>query len=235
MKNIPLTNLPKGLTRREALRRAALLAGAAGLPFGCAVSGDVSPVLWEDLSLAAVTAQGYGTDPDVMTPASAPWPRTLTAAQRELVGMIADILIPAEGGSPAATQVGTVDVVDEWVSAPYPMQQAHRTLIVSGLDWCDREARRRYGKRFTGIADLEQLAIIDDIAFIERALPAFQLAAVFFAGLRQLVTGIYYSSPEGVRELGYVGNIPIAGDWPGPTAEAMTHLQQQLDVLGLTL
>ena len=57
----------------------------------------------------------------------------------------------------------------------------------------------------------------------------------FFAALRTLVVGAYYTSPEGVQELGYLGNRPISGDWPGPSAEAMTHLQDQLDKLGLAL
>ena len=55
----------------------------------------------------------------------------------------------------------------------------------------------------------------------------------FFQGFRTLVTGAYYTSPEGVRELGYQGNTPIAGDYPGPSEEAMAHLNEQLEKLGL--
>ena len=55
-----------------------------------------------------------------------------------------------------------------------------------------------------------------------------------FDGLRTLVTIAYFASPEGTKDLGYIGNIPIAGDYPGPTPEAIAHLDTILDELGLT-
>ena len=80
------------------------------------------------------------------------------------------------------------------------------------------------------------LAIIDDIAYPDRpASQDLEGPRQFFAGLRQLAAGAYYTSPEGVRELGYMGNVPIAGDYPGPSDEAMDHLEEQLAVLGLSL
>ncbi len=48
------------------------------------------------------------------------------------------------------------------------------------------------------------------------------------------MTIAYFASPEGTKDLGYIGNIPIAGDYPGPTPEAIAHLDTILDELGLT-
>ena len=50
---------------------------------------------------------------------------------------------------------------------------------------------------------------------------------------RQLVVGAYVTSPQGMQDLGYQGNVPIAGDYPGPTPEAMTHLHSLLNDLDL--
>lgn len=47
--------------------------------------------------------------------------------------------------------------------------------------------------------------------------------------------GIVFCSPEGVKDMGYLGNVPIVADYPGPTDEAMVHLDKVLDPLGLTL
>ncbi|MBT5682665.1 MAG: gluconate 2-dehydrogenase subunit 3 family protein, partial [Gammaproteobacteria bacterium] len=44
----------------------------------------------------------------------------------------------------------------------------------------------------------------------------------------------YFASPEGTKDIGYIGNTPIAGDYPGPTPEAMAHLDKMLSDLGLT-
>ena len=50
---------------------------------------------------------------------------------------------------------------------------------------------------------------------------------------RGLVAGAYFSSPAGVAELGYRGNTPIAGPYPGPSPAALDHLNSLLDELGL--
>jgi Gluconate 2-dehydrogenase subunit 3 len=223
-----------GLTRRESLRRVALFAASSALPFGCTIATDIEATApWSWPQMIPVSAKGYGTDPDLIHP-GIPWPNTLDEKSRALVAALADILIPAEGDTPSASQTGVVDVLDEWISAPYPDQQADRKLLLAGFDWLDREAERRYNAPFVELKSSDQLSLIDDIAFPERAYPPTLAGAVqFMARLRLLVAGMFYSSPEGIRELGYVGNQPIAGDYPGPSEEALAHLQQQLYRLGL--
>lgn len=221
-----------GISRRESLRRAGLLALGTGVPFSFVACAEQGPAGWQTLSLDPIEAAGYGTDPDLVHPAPAPWPTTLTEPQLDTVAALADILIPAEGALPAASEVGVVEVLDEWVSAPYPDQQLHRTMLLSGLDWCDREAERRFGNRFAAASAAEQVTIVE-LLDADDGDPALAGPRQFFAGLRQLVTGAYYTSPEGVEELGYQGNVAIAGDYPGPTEAAMAHLNEQLEKLGL--
>lgn len=222
------------ISRREALRRAGLMSLSTGLPFGFTACAEQGPAEWSMAMLDSIDAPGYGTDPNLIHPAPAPWPRTLTDHQRETFSVLADILIPAETDLPSASEVGVVDVLDEWISAPYPDQQMHRALLLSGIDWCDKESERRFSKVFARTVTRNQLAIVEDIAYPSGP-PDLEGPRQFFDGLRRLVTGAYYTSPAGVQELGYQGNVPIAGDYPGPTDEAMAHLSKQLDKLGLTL
>ena len=211
---------------------------SAGLPFSFVACAESEPSIaaWTLRRLEPVTGNGYGTDPDLVHPAPVPWPRTLTDQQIETLTVLVDILIPAEGDLPAASQVGVVEVIDEWISAPYPTQQQHRTLLLSGLDWCDREADGRSDTGFAAARPALRQAIVEDIAYPERPGPEeLEGPRQFFGVLRMLTAGAYYTSPDGVRELGYVGNVPIAGDYPGPSREAMAHLEAQLEKLGLTL
>lgn len=225
-----------GISRRESLRRVGLMAAAGGMPFAFTACAEPGPAAWDLLSLEPVRAPGYGTDPNLIHPAPAPWPKTLSEAELRLVSVLADILIPAEGDWPSATAVGVPEVIDEWVSAPYPLQQSHRPLVLSGLRWCDRECRRRFGRAFVDADETSRLAIVDDIAFPDGPGGAgLDGPRAFFAGFRRLVAGAYYTSPEGARELGYQGNVPIAGDYPGPSEEAMAHLGQVAADLGLEL
>jgi hypothetical protein len=66
------------------------------------------------------TAKGYGTDPDLskVYKAGDVWPLTLTGPQRETARVLCDLILPADSVSPSASEVGVVDFIDEWISAP---------------------------------------------------------------------------------------------------------------------
>jgi hypothetical protein len=176
-------------------------------------------------SAAAAGTAGYGTDPRMTEPTHPGefWPLTLTAAQRRLVAVLADIIIPADDHSPAASAVGVVDFIDEWVSAPYPDQQADRPIIIAGLTWLDAEARRRQGKDFAALAAAEQHAICDRIAYEPRAIEPLRDQARFFARFRDLAAGGFYCTPAGRKDLNYIGNVALAR-FEGPDPELLRSL-----------
>lgn len=186
---------------------------------------------WPDLKFDLITGPKYGQDPDMLNPTT-PWSRTLTDDQLNFVAHLCDIICPADEKGPSATEVGVPDVINEWVSAPYESQQNDRVLILNGLQWLDDEAKLRFGKIFLTSSEVEQIAIIDDIAYSEKLNdPEFEHAVHFFAKLRSLVLGGYFTSPEGLEDIGYMGNVAILGDYPGPTQEAMEHLNAVIAAL----
>ena len=225
------------LTRRESLKWLGAIAAGVSVPLihGC----DKKPAPgtdahWPELNLQPITVAGYGTDPNVMQPET-PWSLTMTAEQRELTSLIADILVPREGDYPSASEVSVTDVIDEWISAPYPRFQSDRLKILSGLAWLDDESMQRFARKFGEASAGQQLEIIDDIAWEEaESNPRFAQMARVFDGLRRLVMSAYFSSPEGTKDIGYQGNVPLAGDYPGPTPEALEHLDGVLEELGLS-
>ena len=183
---------------------------------------------WPQLKLNKITANGYGTDPAVMR-STVTWPLTLTSPQKNLLAKLCDIICPADEHGPSASSVGVPEVIDEWVSAPYIKQQQDRVTILSGLLWLDQEATRRFSATFGKSSDAQQIEIIEDIAYSKKEVSkALKPAVKFFAKLRTLVLGGYFCSKEGWADIGYIGNIPIAGDYPGPTDEAMAHLNRVL-------
>ncbi len=170
----------------------------------------------------APAAQGYGTDPDILKhyqPGDL-WPLTFTEAQRRTVAALCDVIIPADGKSPAASAVGIVDFIDEWVSAPYPDQQEDRGIVLAGLAWIEGEAVKRFGRSFTELAEAQKAAICDDICNTSKARPEFMPAARFFAMFRDLTAGGFYTTPQGRQDLGYVGNMPLA-TFDGPPPEVL--------------
>ena len=170
----------------------------------------------------AAAAVGYGTDPNltrVYHPGEL-WPLTLSEAQRRTAAALCDLILPADDRSPSASRVGVVDFLDEWISAPYPRQRADRPIVLDGLAWLDQEAGRRFGKPFAVLTDPQQRALADDICYEKTAAPAFAAAATFFARYRDLTAGGFYSTPEGRRDIGYIGNVPQA-TFAGPPPEVL--------------
>ena len=229
-----------GLSRRQTLKWFGVLSATVTLPTisGCeslAISAAKMAGDWPELDLEPITGEGYGKDPDLVNPPHAPWPLTMPPAQGDITAVLCDIIIPREGEVPSASEVGVPAVLDEWISAPYEAQQSDRGNILSGLAWLDQESTRRFGRIFVEATTAQRLEIIDDIAY-EKAESELRYAYIarVFDGIRTLTTIAFFASEEGTRDMGYIGNIPIAGDYPGPTPEALAHLDGILDDLGLS-
>jgi hypothetical protein len=168
---------------------------------------------------------GYGTDPNLVAihHVGEFWPLTFSAAQRKLAATLCDVIIPADAHSPAASAVGVVDFIDEWVSAPYPAQRRDRPVVLDGFRWLDAQSRHRFGKLFAEAAAADRAKICDDICDATRAAPERASAARFFALYRDLTAGAFYSTPVGRKDLGYVGNVPLTQFDP-PPAELLKKL-----------
>jgi hypothetical protein len=182
-----------------------------------------------------ITAKGYGKDPNLAAP-KVPWPLTLTRQELATTAALVDLILPADGEAPSASQVGVEAFIDEWVSAPYPDQQAQRKLIIPGLAWLDSEAQARGKATFDKASPEVRKSIADDIAFKGKVKTGLEKPAEFFTRMRSLTLGAYYTTPEGWKQIGYPGNNPFTtGPYPGPTPEAIEHIRGVLDKMGLKL
>jgi hypothetical protein len=220
------------LSRRETL---SWMSAALASPWIVAASepafaqGDSG--LWKEVDVAPITAQGYGSDPDLLKP-SVPWPLTLTGEQRASLRIAADLMLPADSRSPSGSALELDAFIDEWVSAPYPDQQRDRRLILSGLAWLDAESTARFGHGFAAASDTERRAVFDSIAFKAKVEPGYGRPALFFSRLRGLMLGGFFSRPEGLKDIGYMGNVPSTS-YAGPTDEALAHLNAALAKLDI--
>lgn len=228
-----------GMTRRESLKWLGLLAAGStiGLTAGCTKMLDDTPTSsghWPDIEIAPISEKGYGTDPNLLIPPTSPWPLTLTQAQLNLVAILCDHLIPKEGNTPSASQLKVPSVIDEWVSAPYNVQQKDRVTILHALAWIDDESKIRFDNPYSNLNTAQQHAILDDIAYLNSTTPEqFQRISKAFNRFKELVLAAFFCTPEDCKDIGYLGNVPIAGDYPGPSNEAKAHLDSVLAELGL--
>lgn len=195
-------------------RRTALAWVAA---VGAATAVGAGVVVYQDK--LKPQAKGYGTDPKLAKPDPAPWPRILSDDELHTAAALADFILPASAGAPAASALGIPDFIDEWVSAPYPDQVRDRPIIRDGLKRIAGDVLR--GDRATRDAALAELQHATD-----------PKTHAFFKRFRALTVGAYYTTQAGFRDIGYIGNVARAAD-PGPSAEVKAVLEERLKALGL--
>lgn len=240
---IPGTGIPvkPGMSRREALRLMALAASApaafaacepldppdggaagTGLEDGApGTTGGQAPT--PSATATNPRARGDAWDPDLVSP-QLRWEKVLTADERTALAALCDVILPADGVSPAASAVGCHDFVDEWVSAPYSFAENDRVLVRGGLVWLDAESGRRFGTgSFRALTEEQQHAICDDICHEPDAAREHRMAARFFHKVRDLTLTAFYTTEEGMADLGYVGNVPST-TWGPPPPEVLRHL-----------
>jgi hypothetical protein len=171
------------------------------------------------------TGEGYGTDPKLVKdyrPGEV-WPLTLNEPQKKTAAALADTIIPGDKLGPAASEVGVVEMIDEWVSAPYPQQKSDRPVILGGLALLENESLDRFGKRFEALSADQRKAVCDDVCFEPKAKPEHKKLAQFFDKFRDLTASAYYATPAGWKAIGYVGNTPLV-EFTGPPPEVLERL-----------
>ena len=166
-------------------------------------------------------AAGTAADPDLLAPV-VPWEMVLTDEEMRLVAALADLIIPADERSPSAREVGVPGYVNEFVSAPAHTE--HLTRLRGGLAWLNRTARERFGEAdFPALTVEQQREICDEICFEPDAPARLKPQARFFDAFRDWVSTGFWTTEEGMRDLGYVGNIPLPS-FDGPPSEVLERL-----------
>ena len=205
------------LDRRQALSWLAVaavgLTAAGRLPLGAAEPAD------------RPHGKRIGSDP-VLNRTYVPgelWPLSFSPAQQAAAAALADLILPPETGGKKPSELGVPAFVDEWVSSYYDETLKDRPIILAGLTWLDAEANRRHGAVFAKLTLAQQAGIADDICGVTPVKKEHKPGQDFFKRFRHLAAGGYYTTPQGMRELGYVGNTPSA-NFDGPTPEALKHL-----------
>jgi hypothetical protein len=146
-------------------------------------------------------------------------PRFFTAHEYATVRVLADTIIPADERSGSATDAGVPEFIDFLVDD----QPARQTAMRGGLAWIDRECEERFDKRFLECTADQRAAVLDDIAWPQKARPEFAHGVAFFNSFRDLTASGFWSSKMGVADLQYTGNVMVP-EWTGCPPEALKKL-----------
>lgn len=169
-----------------------------------------------------VGPRGTLSDPDLLNP-KITWEMQLTAAEMTTLTALCDVIIPADDTSPSASKVGVPAYINEYVSAPSDWYKRALVQVRGGLAWINVESAKRFGKAFHEITDAQRTAICDDICYAPKAKPEFKQAAKFFDRVRDLTAEGFYTTDEGMKDIGYVGNVALP-KFDGPPPDVLKHL-----------
>jgi hypothetical protein len=79
-------------------------------------------------------------------------------------------------------------------------------IYTGGLAWLDHAMERAVNATFLTARPLDQVALLDAIAYRGNAKPELAAGIRFFAWARRMTVDAYYTSAVGIQELGYLGN-----------------------------
>lgn len=172
--------MSEGFTRRAALAQ-------IGAGVGLAAAGPAA---------AQTTAAQTST-----SAASAFVPKALTAHEYATLDALAEWIVPGAHAN------GSAKFIDFLCAATDDI----KVIFTGGLAWLDDAMRKRTdGADFLHAAKEQQKSILDSIAFRENDSPALGPGIRFFDWARKLVVDAYYTSPKGIKEVGYIGNTGMA-------------------------
>ncbi|RZL46554.1 MAG: gluconate 2-dehydrogenase subunit 3 family protein [Pedobacter sp.] len=131
------------------------------------------------------------------------------------ITVLVDIIIPKDSVSGSATDAKVPEFI-EFIVKDIP---DHQVPLRGGLKWLDIQCFNRFEKSFVEASAQQQIAIIDEIAYPNKAKPEMQAGVAFFNRMRSLTASGFYTTEIGVKDIGYVGNTP--NQWDGVPADVL--------------
>ena len=147
----------------------------------------------------------------------------LSSRELETIAILCDIILPATTTAGSATEAGVHEFIDFIVK---DMTQ-HQLPLRGGLMWLDLESNKRFNTSFSNCSQVDQLAIVEDIAYPDKVSEEYSHGAKFFDLMRDLTLTGYYTTKMGIDDLGYKGNVPNA--WDGVPEEVLKDHNVEYD------
>ena len=129
-------------------------------------------------------------------------PRFFNFQELATIGMIADVIIPADEQSPGAKAAGVAVFIDSMISeSPEEVKTAWRR----GLESIEKLSRQKFSAGFTAAKPEQQISLLKAISKNERNPKTIEER--FFVAIKGLTVDGYYTSSIGIhQELRYQGN-----------------------------
>jgi len=199
------------MNRRESLKALGLTAVSTGIVLqACKPSKEPEAVVSADEEVKP-GRQKFETERDKQLNSY----KFFNPHEMATIALLADIIIPKDDKSGSATDAKVPDFI-EFIVKDMP---GHQTPMRGGLKWLDLQCLNRFGKTFADTTPVQQIEMVDDIAFPYKVKPGMQQGVAFFSLMRNLTASGFYTTEIGIKDIGYMGNQP--NRWEGVPADVL--------------
>ena len=139
------------------------------------------------------------------------------------ISVLADIIIPKDDVSGSATDAG-VPAFIEFIAKD---MKHHQVPLRGGIKWLDIQCMKNYSNSFVDCTPAQQIEMVDQIAFPEKAKPEMAQGVAFFNRMRDLTACGFFTSQIGIKDLGYMGNVP--NQWDGVPQDVLDQYGLKYD------
>ncbi len=182
------------ISRRDALRRLGLVLMA---------TGGLDRLSAQEVHHMATQAAGAA--------GGAYSPKTFSAHEYRTLERLTDVIIPVEKGAPGAVAAGAAAWIDMISSENEDLQRIYK----DGFAWLDGAMKQRGAANFVGATPEQQTALLDLIAYRRNESEELSPGIEFFTWVRRMTVDAFYTSAIGIKDIGYMGNSPMAS-YPEP-------------------
>lgn len=149
--------------------------------------------------------------------------------EMKTISVLAEIIIPKDDVSGSATDAGVPDFI-EFIAKDMP---EHQTPLRGGIKWLDLQCMRRFNADFASCTAAQQIEMVDEIAYPEKAKPEMQQGVAFFNKMRDLTACGFFTSKIGIADLDYQGNKP--NQWDGVPQDVLDKYGMKYDAKTLEI
>jgi hypothetical protein len=145
------------------------------------------------------------------------------------IGILADIIIPKDEKSGSATDAKVPEFI-EFIVKDMPR---HQVPMRGGLKWLDLQCLKRFNSDFASCSQAQQIEMVDEIAYPEKAKPEMTAGVSFFNLMRDLTATGFFTSEIGIKDLDYQGNKP--NQWDGVPQDVLDQYGLKYDARTLEI
>lgn len=176
---------------------------------GGLVMSGCAPEETAEKTVTPAATDGYGrTEAEKLRDKMLMEAEFFTEAEVDTIATLCDLILPANADFGSATDAG----VHEFIAFIVKDIPTYQVPLRGGMMWLNHRASKKFGNVFAECSEAQQTALLDEIAYPEKATPEVAQGVEFFDRMRNLTLTGYYTSKMGIEELGYQGNRPNVWD-----------------------